>query len=154
MITVPVKVCLLLPESVCDAALLYLASDNNSPLPLFDDGSAVGWVMEWEEEPGGEQNRKNPDPRMWRAGIEGAGSHASDARLITLNTPLHPASGTHRKGSEIWARLEFDRGRLPFEIVLLLFSPVRKLLPMYPASRLALLPMRRASVAGSGANDP
>ncbi len=132
MITLLVTLCLLLPAIVCDAVLLYLASDNNSPLPLFDDGSAVGWLMEGEEEPGGEQNRKNPDPRMWRAGIEGAGSHASDARLITLNTPLHPASGTHRNGGEIWAHLEFDRGRVPCEIVLLLFSPVRKSPPHVP----------------------
>ena len=60
MITLLVTLCLLLPAIVCDSVLLYLASDNDSPLPLFDDGSAAGWLMEGEEEPGGEQSRKIP----------------------------------------------------------------------------------------------
>jgi hypothetical protein len=113
-----VTVCLLLPAPICDAVRLYLARDINSPLLLFDDGSAIDRVMDGEEEADGEQSRKNSDPWMWRAGIEGAGSHASDARLMNLNAPLHLASGIHRNGGEMWACLGFDRGRLPFEIVL------------------------------------
>ena len=55
---------------------------------------------------------------VWRAGREGVGSYASDARLVTYSRPLHLASGIHRNGDDMWARLDFDEGRLPFEIVL------------------------------------
>ena len=104
--------------SICDAAQLYLTRDMYSRLPVLDDGIAIGWVMDEEEKFGGEQGRKVYDLWMWRAGREGVGSHASDGKLITLHMPQYMTFGTHREVGEKWVRMEFDRGRLPFEIVL------------------------------------
>ncbi|MDF1536670.1 MAG: ethylbenzene dehydrogenase-related protein [bacterium] len=56
---------------------------------------------------------------MWRAGREGLGQHASDARLSVSRQPLHMATyEDSRYSNATWTRLEFDRGRLPYEIVI------------------------------------
>jgi hypothetical protein len=69
-----------------------------------------------------------------QAGREGVGSHASDGKLITLRIPRYMAFGTRREVGERWARMEFDRGRLPFEIVLpFAFSGLE--VPSYAPSR-------------------
>lgn len=87
-------------------------------LAIFDDGIAVQWAMDDEGSPGPLPGRRVFDLWVWRAGREGVGSYASDARLVTSYRPLHLASGIHGNGDDIWNRLEFDEGRLPFEIVL------------------------------------
>ncbi|MDF1526400.1 MAG: ethylbenzene dehydrogenase-related protein [bacterium] len=94
------------------------ARDSYSRLPVLDDGIAIGWVMDGRENFGGKQGRKVHDLWVWRAGREGVGSHASDGRLFTSRTPLYMAYDTHREVGGKWVRMEFDRGRLPFEIVL------------------------------------
>ncbi|MCJ7499060.1 hypothetical protein MUP29_02290 [bacterium] len=104
--------------SICDAAQLYLTRDMYSRLPLLNDGIAIDWVMDEEEESRWKKGRKVFDLWMWRAGKEGVGSHAFEGKLITLRMPRYMAFGTRRKVGERWARMDFDRGRLPFEIVL------------------------------------
>jgi len=86
----------------------YLRTD------LFDDGVAIRWQMDTANG----NTRQEFDLWVWRAGREGAGSHASDMILLVDDDPFYMASDVRRKSLSSWARFDFDRGRLPFQIVL------------------------------------
>jgi len=76
-----------------------------------------------------------------QAGREGVGSHASDGKLITLHMPQDMTFGTHREVGKKWVRMEFDRGRLPFEIVLPFVFSGPEVPSLHLAGRMAVLPM-------------
>lgn len=83
-------------------------------MDVLDDGLAVRWQM-------GNTTRKDRlefDLWIWRAGREGTGSYASDAKLVVDDKPFYMASEVQSGTPGSWARIDFDKGRLPFEIVL------------------------------------
>ena len=55
---------------------------------------------------------------VWRVGREGKGGYASDMKLLIDDKPFYMASDMKGKTNGSWSRQDFDRGRLPFEIVL------------------------------------
>jgi hypothetical protein len=91
-----------------------LSSKAYERVEVLDDGLAVMWRMSGAAG----KTRREFDLWIWRAGREGTGTHASDAKLIVDDEPFYMASKLRAGRAGSWARLDFDKGRLPYEIML------------------------------------
>jgi hypothetical protein len=86
----------------------------------LDDGLAVRWLMEGKATPDLRSGDAGVfDAWIWRSGREGLGSYASDARVLVSDSPIQLARYfTTAEGKGIWLKQEYDKGRLPFEVVI------------------------------------